>query len=120
VRPRAGSDASDSAWHPVGRLPPLGFDHRKIVAKAVERLRAKLCYSTVGFQLLPTRFTLSELQAVYEVILGKPLDKRNFRRKMLSLSLLAPAGETKGHHRPARLYSFKIKENLIIDGLIRP
>lgn len=121
VQVRAGDDAGDARWHAVNRLPPLAFDHRSMVDMALARLRAKLGYSTVGSQLLPERFTLSELQSVYEVILGRALDKRNFRRKILSLDLLRTRakGERAGRHRPAQLYSFKMREILIIDGLVR-
>jgi 8-oxo-dGTP diphosphatase len=105
---RASADAADADWFAISRLPRLAFDHERIVEYAVERLRNKLEYSTVGFQLLPEHFTLSELQQVYEVILDKDLDKRNFRKKVLSLGVIQETGETKmdGIHRPARLYRF--------------
>jgi 8-oxo-dGTP diphosphatase len=105
---RASADAADADWFPVSRLPQLAFDHERIVDYALERLRNKLEYTTVGFQLLPEHFTLTELQQVYEVILDKQLDKRNFRKKMLSLDIVQETGETKmdGVHRPARLYRF--------------
>lgn len=103
----AGSDAADARWCAVLELPPLAFDHRKILDYALERLRNKLEYTTVGFQLLPPRFTLTELQQVYEVILGKRLDKRNFRRKLALLKVLRPTREhRRGGRRPARLYEF--------------
>ena len=105
---RASADAADADWFPLSRLPKLAFDHNRIVEYAVERLRNKLEYTTVGFQLLPERFTLTELQQVYEVILDKRLDKRNFRKKVLSLDVIQETGETKmdGIHRPAKLYRF--------------
>jgi len=92
----------------VNRLPELAFDHRKIVSYALERLRNKVNYTSVAFQLLPKRFTLSELQRAYEVILGQALDKRNFRKKMLQLGILKNTGEQQGEgrQRPARLYAF--------------
>ncbi len=104
---RADSDASDAAWHPCNRLPALAFDHDQIIATALKRLRAKLDYSTIAFQFLPAKFTLSELQRVYEIILGESLDKRNFRRRMMSYGLLAETEEKvrNGNHRPARLYA---------------
>ena len=103
----AGSDASDARWWAIHELPPLAFDHRKILDYALERLRNKLEYTTVGFQLLPPRFTLTELQEVYEVILGRNLDKRNFRRKLALLKVLRPTREyRRGGRRPARLYEF--------------
>lgn len=77
----AGADAAEARWFPMKALPPLAFDHKSILDYALERLRNKLEYTTVGFQLLPEKFTLSDLQKVYEAILEKRLDKRNFRRK---------------------------------------
>jgi len=102
-----GTDAAEASWWPVRKLPPLAFDHAKILAYSIERLRNKLEYTTVGFQLLPDRFSLSELQAVYEAILGKKLDKRNFRRKLALLKILRPTRQwRRGGRRPARLYEF--------------
>ena len=93
---------------PVHRIPPLAFDHQKIIDYALERLRHKVNYTTICFQLLPEKFTLSELQKAYEVILDQKLDKRNFRKKMLQLNILKRTGEKKinGPQRPAELYSF--------------
>ena len=104
----AGRAVSDVDWFPVKRLPELAFDHRRIVDYALERLRNKINYTTVGFQLLGKEFTLTELQRSYEVILGQRLDKRNFRRKMLQLGILRGTREFKvnGRARPARLYTF--------------
>lgn len=103
----AGTDAALAAWFPVDTVPELAFDHAKILEYALERLRNKLEYTTVGFQLLPEKFTLSELQAVYEAILGKDLDKRNFRRKLALLKILKPTSEYRREGRkPARLYRF--------------
>ena len=104
---KPGSDASEAAWCGVHELPELAFDHRRIIDYAIERLRNKLEYTTVGFQLLPAKFTLSELQSVYEAILGKTLDKRNFRKKIDLLGILKPLSEQRHTGRkPARLYSF--------------
>jgi len=93
---------------PVRRIPALAFDHQKIIRYALERLRHKVNYTTVCFQLLPEKFTLSELQQAYEVILDQELDKRNFRKKMIQLNILKRTGEKKkgGPQRPAELYSF--------------
>lgn len=99
---------TEADWFPVRRLPPLAFDHQRIVDYALERLRNKINYTTVGFQLLARQFTLTELQGSYEVILSRRLDKRNFRRKMLQLGILKGTREFKGNgrQRPARLYTF--------------
>ncbi len=105
---KARQRVSEASWFPVKRLPALAFDHRQIVDYALERLRNKSNYTTVGFQLLPRQFTLTELQSSYEVIVGQRLDKRNFRRKMLQLGILkgTQAFKTNGRQRPARLYTF--------------
>jgi len=108
VRPRAGDDAADVGWWSMYDLPPLAFDHDRILAYALRRLRYKLEYTAVGFELLPETFTLSELQAAYEVILGERLDKRNFRRKILSAGILEETGTYRtGEGRPAKLYRFR-------------
>ena len=120
----AGSDAAAVRWWPVAERPALAFDHDRILGYALERLRTKLEYTTVGFQLLPKKFTLSQLQRVYETILGRELDKRNFRRKMLLLNILKPLDEwaKDGPNRPAQLYRFSAKrfERLRDKGIIFP
>jgi len=105
----AGTDAEATAWFPMDDLPELAFDHREILDYALTRLRYKLEYTTVGFQLLPDVFTLSELQHAYELILGEELDKRNFRRKILAAEILDETGRKKreGEGRPARLYRYR-------------
>jgi len=120
VRLRATMDAEKAAWYSIYKLPELGFDHKKILDYSLQRLRYKLEYTTVGFQLLPKKFTLSGLQSAYEIILNKKLDKRNFRKKILSLGLLQATAETKmeGAHRPAKLYRFKKKEFVFPKGVI--
>jgi 8-oxo-dGTP diphosphatase len=99
-------------WWPVATLPQLVLDHRRIIDYALTRLRNKLSYTTVGFQLLPQSFTLSDLQLVYEVILGRALDKRNFRRKVELLGIVKPTREQRvtGSGRPAQLYRFVATE----------
>jgi len=102
-----GADAAEAHWLPANELPQLAFDHRKIVDYALERLCSKLEYTTVGFQLLPEKFTLTQLQEVYEAILGKRLDKRNFRRKVALLHILKPLREWRSTGRkPAQLFRF--------------
>ena len=109
--PAAGTDAGEAKWMPARRHPPLAFDHERIVAYALERLANKLEYTTVGFQLLPKKFTLSQLQRVYESVLGRSLDKRNFRRKIALLGVLTPLDEwvQDGPSRPAQLHRVSAK-----------
>ena len=109
--PTADTDADDAAWFPLDELPKLAFDHNQILTTAHERLRAKLHYSPIGFELLPQKFTLTQLQNLYERILEKPLDKRNFRKKLLGLEILSETGEIQQDvaHRAARLYQFDRK-----------
>jgi len=121
--PVAGTDVAEARWCAVENLPELAFDHRKIVDYAIERLRNKLEYTTVGFQLLPATFTLSELQAVYQAILGRRLDKRNFRRKLAILGILSPTRQVRrGVGKPARLYRFAASrfEKLKDKGILFP
>lgn len=108
VQPHAGHDASDARWWSVYDLPSLAFDHADILSYALQRLRYKLEYTAVGFELLPATFTLSELQSAYEIILGEGLDKRNFRRKILSADVIEETGGYRtGEGRPAKLYRFR-------------
>ncbi len=109
IHHKAGRDASETAWFAVSQLPPLAFDHAEIVEYAYRRLRYKLEYTSVGFQLLPDVFTLTELQKAYEIILNEQLDKRNFRRKILAAEILEETGEKKkdGEGRPAMLYRYR-------------
>lgn len=106
----AGDDAAEADWYPIDRLPELAFDHADIVGYALQRLRYKLEYTSVGFELLPNEFTLTDLQTAYEIVLGEKLDKRNFRRRILEAEILAETSryrEGEGQGRPARLYRYK-------------
>ncbi len=105
---KAADDAADVGWFSVYQLPPLAFDHEKIIQYTLSRLRGKLNYTAIAFNLLPEQFTLRELQRVYEIILHKKVDKRNFRKKVLATGILEDTGAKKmeGTHRPARLYRF--------------
>ena len=104
----AATDASRAAWFGVMDLPPLAFDHGAIVATALGRLRGKVRYRPIGFELLGKTFSLSDLQHLYETLLDGELDKRNFRKKILSLGILKDTGklDRSGPGRPARLYAF--------------
>jgi 8-oxo-dGTP diphosphatase len=109
IHHRPSGDAAETAWFSVYQLPELAFDHRRILEYALRRLRYKLEYTTVGFQLLPDEFTLSELQGAYETILGEKLDKRNFRRKILQAEILEETGRKRkeAEGRPAMLYRYR-------------
>jgi 8-oxo-dGTP diphosphatase len=106
---RAATDAEAVGWFALDELPELAFDHAGIVAVARDRLVAKLDYSTIAFQFMPRRFTLSELQRVYEIILGQEIDKRNFRKWVLALEQIDKTSEQRrdGAHRPAMLYRLR-------------
>jgi 8-oxo-dGTP diphosphatase len=104
-------DSAAARWFDIGgpeALPPLAFDHATLLHLAVEHLRRRVAEAPVCFELLPAEFTLSELQALLEAILDRPLDRRNFRRKVQELGFLVPADGTRreGAHRPAKLYRF--------------
>lgn len=105
---KAATDAAEAQWFPVSKIPRLAFDHAEILRTALGRLKGKVRYEPIGFELLPNKFTLSQLQRLYETILETPLDKRNFRKKVLSFGLLVALKETQmtGRHRPAQLYRF--------------
>jgi len=107
-RVQAATDAREAAWFPVHDVPSLAFDHAEILGHALERLRDKLSYQPIGFELLPKKFALSQLQHVYEVVLERELDKRNFRKKALATGLLVETDEAQQDvaHRAARLYRF--------------
>ena len=106
--PAAATDAAEAEWFEAEQVPALAFDHAKILKMALERLRGKIRWQPVGFELLPRKFTLTRFQALYEAILGRDLDKRNFRKKLLALDLLVALEEftTAGSRRPAQLYRF--------------
>jgi 8-oxo-dGTP diphosphatase len=105
----AATDARDAAWFAITDVPPLAFDHEQILERAHQRLTAKVRYEPIGFELLPKRFTLSQLQRLYETVLERPLDKRNFRKKVLAMDLLVDTGQVQKDvaHRAARLYRFE-------------
>ena len=104
----ASTDAAEVQWFPVTEMPEVAFDHAEIFDAALTRLRSKLRYQPIGFELLPEKFTLTQLQGLYESVLGAEIDKRNFRKKVLGFDLLVPLKEThrEGAHRPAQLFKF--------------
>jgi 8-oxo-dGTP diphosphatase len=108
IASRAAADPEQVRLWSIYHLPPLAFDHAEILQYALTRLRYKLEYTAVGFELLPEVFTLSELQSAYEIVLGEELDKRNFRRKILAAGVIQPSGGYRtGEGRPARLYRYR-------------
>ena len=117
LAPAAGTDAAAAQWWPIDALPKLAFDHETILTKALERLRAKLGYTSVTYALLPEEFTLTELQTIYEIILGRELDKRNFRKKMQATDLLEGLEKQRrgGAHRPAQLFRFTTRQPVFLD-----
>lgn len=104
----ATTDARDARWFSVDTLPKLAFDHAEILETALERIRGKLTYAPIGFELLPQKFTVKQLQKLYEIVLGRKLDNRNFRKKIFAMDVLRELDEMqKGvPHRAARLYKF--------------
>jgi 8-oxo-dGTP diphosphatase len=116
---KAATDAADVDWFPAYGAPKLAFDHNEILKYSLQRLKWKLEYTTVAFQLLPKKFTLTQLQKVYEIVLNKKLDKRNFRKKINSLDLIKATDEFTSDvpHRPARLYECKRKIGEIVEIL---
>ncbi len=110
----ASTDAIDAQWFAIDALPSLAFDHNVILKTGLERLKSKLQYSNIAYGLLPARFRLSDLQKVYEIISGRALDKRNFRKKMLSLDIVEATKfvDTSGAHRPAQLFRFKKRKTV--------
>jgi 8-oxo-dGTP diphosphatase len=95
-------------WFEVSALPPLAYDHGLMAEYALRRLKGKIEYTNIAYALLPREFTFAQLEELYAAILGRPVDRRNFRRRIMSMGLLARRpGERRGAHRPAALYTFK-------------
>ena len=105
---QASTDARAAEWFAISNIPQLAFDHNQILQVAIARLRSKIRYEPIGFELLPQNFSLSQLQRLYETVLDRPLDKRNFRKKILGMDLLIDTGKVEHNvaHRAAKLYKF--------------
>jgi 8-oxo-dGTP diphosphatase len=120
--PCADTDAADAQWFAIQEMPQLAFDHSEIFHKALERLRSKIRWQPVGFELLPNKFTLRQIQTLYEAVLDRELDKRNFRKKLLGFGFLIGLEEqtTEESRRPAQLYRFDPKkyQQLTKQGMI--
>lgn len=112
VEPVASSSASEVQWFNVFEIESLPFDHMEIMQDCLKRLQRNVRYAPIGFELLPETFTLSDVQAMYEAILNKKLDKRNFRKKFLMMDLLEDTGQYQQGvaHRPAKIYKFNLEK----------
>lgn len=108
----AATDARRAEWFPAASPPALAFDHAEILRVALLRLRGKLTYAPIGFELLPRKFTIKQLQKLYEIVLGRPLDNRNFRKKIFGMDVLHELNERQQGvpHRAARLYKFDARK----------
>lgn len=105
-----GVDTKEVKWFKIDELPKLPFDHEEILNTSLEKLRTRVRYRPIGFELLPKKFTLPQLQKLYEVVLGKKLDKRNFRKKISGMNLLINTNEIDiKNKRKAALYMFDKK-----------
>tara|TARA_R110000822_G_scaffold107922_5_gene237153 strand:+ start:40664 stop:41353 length:690 start_codon:yes stop_codon:yes gene_type:complete len=106
---KASTDAADAAWFNYKKLPRLAFDHKEILKMAIERLRAKIVYQPIGFELLDKKFAFSDLEHLYSTLLDRPIDRRNFKKKVMSLGILDELDEkakSTGAGRPGNLFQF--------------
>ena len=111
-------DQPGGQWFEVSALPPLAYDHSLMAEYALKRLKAKLEYTNIACNLLPETFTFAELEALYAMILKRPIDRRNFRRRILSMGILRRLPATRrGAHRPAALYSFMRRDPQVVEML---
>ena len=113
----ANTDADHVSWVEIDKIPNLAFDHNEIVQMGLQRLKNKLTYQPIGFDLLPQKFLFSQLENLYTTIIGKPIDRRNFRKKMLSFGFITETEEfaNKKTGRPAKLYTFNISEYKLLE-----
>lgn len=119
---KASTDAEDVNWFNIKQLPKLAFDHKRIVNTAIERVRGKLRYQPIGFELLDKKFPFSDLEKLYITLLDRDIDRRNFAKKMLALNILDETNElakAEGKGRPSKMYQFNKKryQELIKDGI---
>jgi 8-oxo-dGTP diphosphatase len=107
----ASTDAAEVQWFKISELPKLSFDHEEILKMAIDRLQSKITYEPIGFELLDNKFPFSDLEKLYTTLLGRTIDRRNFRKKILSLNVLDELNEkfSKGSGRPANLFKFNKK-----------
>ncbi len=119
---KANTDAEEAQWFPINKLPSLAFDHKQILRMAIERIRAKIRYQPIGFELLDKKFSFADLEKLYSTLLDKTIDRRNFTKKILSLGLLEDTGElatNSGAGRPSKIFKFNKKryQQLLNDGM---
>jgi 8-oxo-dGTP diphosphatase len=119
---KASTDAAEAQWFSIKKLPALAFDHKKIVSVAIERVRNKIRYQPIGFELLDKQFPFSELEKLYADLLDRPIDRRNFTKKILSLGLIEDTGQlaaAAGAGRPSKIYRFNKKryQQLLKEGM---
>ncbi|MDF2382070.1 NUDIX hydrolase [Nostoc ellipsosporum NOK] len=119
---RASTDAQNAAWFNIKSLPQLAFDHRTIVQTGIERLRSKIRYQPVGFELLDRKFPFAELEQLYSILLDRPIDRRNFSKKIMALGILDETDEiakSEGKGRPGKLFQFNKKryQALLKEGI---
>lgn len=117
--PKTPEYYADIDWKSVNKLPVMAFDHKEIAQYGKERLINKLAYSNIAYALLPKEFTMTELQNIYEAVMGKKLDKRNFRKKFLEIKLIKETNKERmvGASRPAKLYTFSERKPKLVDIL---
>jgi 8-oxo-dGTP diphosphatase len=115
--PIASSWAKSAEWFNIKDLPELAFDHQNILSKGIETLKDEVRHKPIGFELLPAKFTLLDLQLLYETLLGYKFDKSNFRKKILEMGILTPLNEVKENvaHRPAKLFKFDEKRYRMLE-----
>lgn len=109
---KASTDAENAQWYHFEELPPLAFDHKKIIDKAIDRIRTKIRYEPIGFELLDKKFPFADLENLYTTLLGRSIDRRNFSRKMLALGVLDELDEyakSEGKGRPSKMFRFNQK-----------
>jgi 8-oxo-dGTP diphosphatase len=119
---KASTDAEEAQWFGINKLPALAFDHKQILQVAIERIRAKIRYQPIGFELLDKKFPFADLEKLYTALLDRPIDRRNFTKKILSLGLLEDTGELaagSGAGRPSKIYQFNKKryQHLLKEGM---
>jgi 8-oxo-dGTP diphosphatase len=118
---KASTDAENAKWFSIKKIPPLAFDHKQILSVAIDRLRSKVRYQPIGFELLDKKFPFSDLEKLYTALLDRDINRRNFSKKILSFGFLEETGQlskSEGKGRPSKIYQFNQKRyrELLKDG----